>query len=488
MNLSKILSNINVLKRYNESTDIDIIDITEDSRKVSVGSIFVAINGDKTDGHKYINQAVERGASVIVYQNEIELKEEKSVIYIKVKDTHKALSLMSCNFYDNPSKKLKLVGVTGTNGKTTIATLLYKIHCSAGFNVGLISTVCNYICEKELPSTYTTPAPMMLNYLLSEMVNNGCTYAFMEVSSHAADQDRIFGLDFDGAIFTNLTRDHLDYHKTVDNYLLSKKKFFDNLKSDAFALTNIDEKTAMVMLQNTRASKYTYAINTIADFTARILENHIDSTLITINDVELIVRLIGKFNIYNLLAVYSASVLLGMDKEYALQLLSHLMPVSGRFQTFVSPKRGYTAIVDYAHTPDALENVITAIRNLIGDKNIITVVGCGGDRDPGKRPMMAKVSLQLSNKVILTSDNPRTEDPDKIIEDMKFGLSEDLLCRAISITNRREAIKVACSLAHSGDIVLIAGKGHETYQEIMGVKYDFDDREEVQRVFETEGK
>lgn len=407
---------------------------------------------------------------------------------VKVEDSHKAFALMACNFYGNPSKHIKLVGVTGTNGKTTIATLLYKLHMAAGYKVGLLSTVCNYVNNQEIPATHTTPASMQLNKLLRIMVDSGCTYAFMEVSSHSVEQQRIVGLDFDGAIFTNLTRDHLDYHKSVDNYLKAKKKFFDNLKSEAFALTNLDEKTAMVMLQNTKAHKYTYALKSIADFTTHILERYIDSTLITINEKELVVRLIGEFNIYNLLAVYSASVLLGMQEDKALSLLSCLTSVAGRFQTFISPSKGYMAIVDYAHTPDALKNVISTIRPLIKKGNIITVIGCGGDRDSGKRPMMAKVSLELSDKVILTSDNPRTENPDNIISDMKQGIEEDLLCKSLSITNRKEAIKTACSLAKKGDAVLIAGKGHETYQEIMGVKYDFDDREVVKEVFSYEKK
>lgn len=466
------------------NTDLEIEYISEDSRNINNSYAFVAINGDKVNGHDYIEKAIINGAVAIVCQD-IPCVLNDSTTYIQVENTYKALSVMATNYYDFPSRNMKVVGVTGTNGKTTIATLLYRMHILAGYKAGLISTVCNYINGKELPSTHTTPGALALQKLMREMADAGCQYVFMEVSSHACHQYRICGIDFDGAIFTNLTRDHLDYHKTVNNYINAKKMFFDGLKSTAFALTNIDEKTGGVMLQNTKAKKITYSLHSNSDFYARILENHIDCTLISINNREVMIQLLGEFNVYNILAVYSASVLLGMDEEKALSILSTLTPVSGRFQTFVS-NRKYTVIVDYAHTPDALENVLGTIKTIINGGDIITVVGCGGDRDKGKRPIMAKVSLELSDKVILTSDNPRSENPEDIINDMKEGIDDDLLSKSLSITNRKEAIKTACLLAKSGDIILIAGKGHETYQEINGVKYDFDDREVVKEIFNNE--
>lgn len=483
MKLSDLLKGID-FRCIDGDIDVEIVYITEDSRSVAQGYVFVAINGDKTNGHEYIEQAIKNGAVAIVCQ-ELPQNINNDITYIVVENSYKALACMANNYYGCPSKDMKVVGVTGTNGKTTIATLLYRLHMLAGHKSGLISTVCNYIGDREVKATHTTPGAIELQRLMREMADDGCRYVFMEVSSHACHQFRIHGIDFDGAIFTNLTRDHLDYHKTVDNYLNAKKMFFDDLKREAFALTNIDEKTGNVMLQNTKAKKVTYSLHSLSDFHARILENHIDSTLVSINDKDVVIRLLGEFNVYNILAVYASSVLLGMDKDEALGLLSMLTPVSGRFQTFIS-KRKYTVIVDYAHTPDALKNVLSTIKSIAKNGNIITVVGCGGDRDKGKRPIMAKVSLDNSDKVIFTSDNPRTENPDDIINDMKCGIEDSLLSKSISITNRKEAIKTACMLAKSGDVILIAGKGHETYQEINGVKYDFDDREIVKEIFNNE--
>ena len=404
---------------------------------------------------------------------------EGKCTFVLVKDSAVALGKLIAQWYDNPSDKLILVGVTGTNGKTTIATLLYNMFRKMGHKVGLISTVCNYIDAEAVPTEHTTPDPLTLHALMARMVAAGCEYAFMEVSSHAIDQKRISGLSFNGGIFTNLTRDHLDYHKTVENYLKAKKKFFDDLPASAFALTNLDDKSGMVMLQNTKAKKLTYSLRTLADFKGKILESHFDGTELLINNREVSVQFVGRFNAYNLLAVYGAAVALGKEPEEILITLSTLHSVAGRFETIRSPK-GFTVIVDYAHTPDALTNVLNGIHEVLdGNGKVITVVGCGGNRDKGKRPMMAKEAVRLSDQVILTSDNPRFEEPDSIIEDMVAGLSTADMDKTLCITDRKQAIKTAITLAQKGDVVLVAGKGHEDYQEVKGIKHHFDDRETV---------
>jgi UDP-N-acetylmuramoyl-L-alanyl-D-glutamate--2,6-diaminopimelate ligase len=462
----------------------DVTGIHADSRKIQPGYLFVAVKGVQSDGHDYIEKAIENGAKAIVCQVLPE-KQHADVQYIKVEDSAEALGEIASRWNDEPSKKLQLIGVTGTNGKTTIATLLYTMFRKLGYKVGLLSTVCNYINDKAVPATHTTPDAIELNNLLAQMVEAGCDYAFMEVSSHSVVQKRIAGLQFKGGIFTNLTRDHLDYHPTFEDYRDAKKAFFDSLPADAFALTNKDDKNGMFMLQNTKANKQTYSVLSLADFKGRIIETHIEGTLMSINNKEVATQFVGKFNVYNLLAVYGAAVLLEQNPDDVLVSLSTLHPVAGRFQTFRSPE-GYTAIVDYAHTPDALTNVLNAIHEVAaGRGNIITVVGCGGNRDKGKRPIMAKESAKLSNRVILTSDNPRFEEPEDIISDMFAGLTEDDIKKTIKITDRKEAIRTACMLAQTGDVILIAGKGHEDYQEIKGVKYHFDDREVVQEIFKS---
>jgi UDP-N-acetylmuramoyl-L-alanyl-D-glutamate--2,6-diaminopimelate ligase len=464
-----------------ENKNLSISGIHSDSRKIKEGYLFVAVKGTQSDGHSFIGKAIENGAKVIVCQDlpEVTLPE---ITYIRVEDSADALGRLASAWNGEPSKKLILVGVTGTNGKTTIATLLYTLFRRLGYKAGLLSTVCNYINDREIPATHTTPDAIELNGLLAQMAEEGCQYVFMEVSSHAIDQKRISGLQFQGGIFTNLTRDHLDYHVTFEAYRDAKKGFFDMLPSDAFALVNKDDKNGLFMLQNTRAEKQTYSFKTLADFKGRILESHFDGTLMTINDREVLTQFVGKFNAYNLLAVYGGAVLLKQNPDEVLVLLSTLQSVAGRFQTFRSPD-GYTAIIDYAHTPDALTNVLNAIHEVLeGNGKILTVVGCGGNRDKGKRPIMAKEAVRLSDRVILTSDNPRFEEPDDIINDMVAGL--DLLERkkAVCITDRKEAIRTACLLAQTGDVILIAGKGHEDYQEVKGVKHHFDDREIVKEI------
>lgn len=461
---------------------IEIKDIQSDSRKVGQGTLFVAVKGTAADGHTFIPAAIEKGAVAIVCEEEPAFAGPHPVI-IRVKDSAEALGLLLSEWYGRPSEKLTLVGVTGTNGKTTIATLLYEMFRMMGHAVGLISTVCNYIDGEAVPTEHTTPDPHTLQALLARMVEAGCTYAFMEVSSHAIDQKRISGLVFDGGIFTNLTRDHLDYHLTVENYLKAKKKFFDDLPATAFALTNVDDKVGEVMLQNTAATKLTYSLRTLADFKGKILESHFEGTELVFNGKEVVVHFVGRFNVYNLLAVYGAAVALGKEPEEALLVLSALRPVSGRFETIRSP-RGYTAIVDYAHTPDALTNVLNGIAEVLdGNGRILTVVGAGGNRDKGKRPLMAKEAARLSDQVILTSDNPRFEEPEEIINDMVAGLSPADLEHTLCITDRAQAIKTATMLAQKGDVILIAGKGHEDYQDIKGVKHHFDDREKVKEIF-----
>lgn len=466
-------------------TDKVITGIQADSRSVVEGNLFVAVRGTAVDGHTYIAGAIEQGAVAIVCE-EIPAGLESTCSFIQVKDSADALGKLASAWYGFPSEQLMLVGVTGTNGKTTTATLLYSLFRKLGYKTGLLSTVCNYIDNEAVPTEHTTPDPLTLHALLARMVDAGCEYAFMEVSSHAVDQRRISGLHFDGAIFTNLTRDHLDYHKTVDNYLKAKKTFFDNLPATAFALTNMDDKAGPVMLQNTAAKKLTYSLRTLADFKAKILESHFEGTDLLINDREVMVHFVGRFNTYNLLAVYGAAVALGEEPEDILIGLSTLQSVSGRFETIRSVL-GYTAIVDYAHTPDALSNVLNGIHEVLeGSGRVITVVGAGGNRDKGKRPLMAKEAVDKSDQVILTSDNPRFEEPDAIIQDMVAGLSASDMQRTLCITDRTQAIKTAIMLAKKGDVILIAGKGHEDYQDVKGVKHHFDDREKVQEIFKTQ--
>lgn len=464
------------------SDKIEINGIEIDSRKIKDGNAFIAIKGTQTDGHDYISKAIELGAKAIVCEKLPESIAE-GVSYAIFNDTEDAVGKIATTFYGNPTEKLDLVGVTGTNGKTTIATLLYNMFRAFGYKVGLISTVCNYIDGEAIPTEHTTPDPITLNQLLGRMADEGCKYAFMEVSSHSVAQKRIGGLKFAGGIFTNLTRDHLDYHKTVENYLKAKKAFFDGLPKTAFALTNADDKNGMVMVQNTKAKVATYSLRTMADFKGKVLEDGFEGMLLDINNTEVNVQFIGRFNAYNLLAVYGAANLIGKKPENILLQLSTLKPVSGRFDSLRSPE-GYTAIVDYAHTPDALTNVLDAIHDVLkGRGKVITVVGAGGNRDKGKRPIMAKESVRQSDKVIITSDNPRFEEPQDIINDMLAGLNKDEMKKVVAITDRKEAIRTACMMASQGDVILIAGKGHENYQDIKGVKYHFDDKEIVREIF-----
>lgn len=468
-------------------TGVTITGVQSDSRKVEEGSLFVAVCGTAFDGHAFIENAIRQGAGAIVCEEipvvAAELVARYQPVFVRVNDSADALGRLLSRWWGDPSSRLTLVGVTGTNGKTTIATLLYEMFRKMGHKVGLLSTVCNYIDGEAVPTDHTTPDPVTLQALLARMVEAGCTYAFMEVSSHAVDQRRISGLNFAGGIFTNLTRDHLDYHKTVENYLKAKKKFFDRLPASAFALTNADDKSGLVMLQNTAARRLTYSLRTPADFKGRIIESRFDGTELQVNGREVIVPFVGRFNAYNLLAVYGAAVTLGKDPEEVLIVLSTLHSVAGRFETIASP-RGYTAIVDYAHTPDALANVLNSIREVLDGKGrILTVVGAGGNRDKGKRPLMACEAAKGSDRVILTSDNPRFEEPEVIIEEMAAGLAAADKERTLCITDRAEAIKTAAMLAAKGDVILVAGKGHEDYQEVKGVKHHFDDREKLRELF-----
>lgn len=464
---------------------VEVTGIEIDSRCIKQGGLFVAVRGTVTDGHKYISKAVEQGALAVVCEALPEQCQD-SVAYIVVEDTEEIVGVLATTFYGNPTSKLKLVGVTGTNGKTTIATVLYNLFRKLGYKAGLLSTVCNYIDSELVPTDHTTPDPITLNRLLARMVDAGCEYAFMEVSSHSVVQHRIAGLTFVGGVFTNLTRDHLDYHKTFENYLKAKKMFFDNLPSNAFALTNIDDRNGLVMLQNTKAEKHTYSVQSMADFKARILESHFEGMMLEINNEEVAVQFVGRFNVQNLLAIYGTAVLLGEDSHEVLVALSALRPVSGRFETMRSPV-GYTAIVDYAHTPDALVNVLETIHDVLdGNGKVITVVGAGGNRDKGKRPIMAKETARLSDRLVITSDNPRFEDPQDIINDMMAGLNQEEAARTICIADRKEAIRTACMMAQNGDVVLVAGKGHETYQEINGVKHHFDDKEVILNIFNNQ--
>ncbi len=477
MQIEEIIKGIDVVSLTAEKSPV-ISNIEFDSRKVKSGSLFVAMKGYNSDGHGFIDAAVAAGASAVICET-LPDNRDKSICWIKTGDSARALGFAASNYFGNPSSLLKLVGVTGTNGKTTIATLLYRMFMGLGYKCGLFSTVCNYINSKELPATHTTPDPVQLNRLLSEMVKEGCDYAFMEVSSHSVDQQRIAGLKFDGGIFTNLTHDHLDYHKTFNNYLAAKKSFFDSLTAGAFALVNIDDSNGRVMLQNCKARHYTFSVRGMADYRCRIIEQGFEGMELKMQGEEVWTRFIGDFNASNLLAVYAASELLGATRKEILTILSNLHPVAGRLEV-VKSTGGLTGIVDYAHTPDALLNVIDTINKIReGSMQLITVVGAGGDRDRTKRPKMAAISAEGSSKIILTSDNPRTEDPEKILDEMESGITPELKRKTLRISDRREAIKTAVMLANPGDVILIAGKGHETYQEVMGVKHHFDDREEL---------
>lgn len=483
--LSDLLSAIEV-EQIIGSDSKEITSLECDSRKIKLGSLFVAVRGYNVDGHKFIPLVTLAGAAAIVCE-ELPERLESNVTYIKVTNSAVALGFLASQWWGNPSRKLHLVGVTGTNGKTTTATLIYEMARMMGYKAGLLSTVCNYIDSEAVPTNQTTPDPLTLNKLLHRMVVAGCTYAAMEVSSHAAHQHRIAGLKFAGGVFTNLTRDHLDYHKTVEAYLSAKKSFFDNLSSDAFALTNIDDKVGLVMLQNCDAKRRTYSLRANADFMGRVIESRLDGTLMSFNGHEVETLFTGRYNAYNLTAVYGTATMLGWDAEKILVDMSRLVPVAGRFQTIHSPA-GVTAVVDYAHTPDAVVNVLQAIREVTGhDHNIITVVGAGGNRDKGKRPIMAREAAMRSDRVVLTSDNPRDEEPEEILREMEAGLdTPELRANVLSITDRKEAIRTAVMLAKAGDVVLIAGKGHENYQEVKGVKHHFDDCEVVKEIFDTQ--
>ncbi|MBE7176981.1 MAG: UDP-N-acetylmuramoyl-L-alanyl-D-glutamate--2,6-diaminopimelate ligase [Mucilaginibacter polytrichastri] len=470
------------LTEVNGNTGVEITAVVSDSRRASAGSLFVAVRGTQTDGHQYLDQVAEKGVAAIICE-QLPEKKHSEISYIVTSDSAKALGEAASNFFGNPSAKLKLVGITGTNGKTTIATLLYQLFRDLGYKCGLISTVENRVHETIVPSTHTTPDPLALNSLLQDMVDAGCDYAFMEVSSHAVAQQRIAGLAFSGGIFSNLTHDHLDFHKTFDAYLKAKKAFFDHLPKTAFALTNADDKNGAVMLQNTLAHKKSYGLKNMADFRGRILENLFSGLHMNTDGEDVYYRLVGSFNAYNLLAVYAAAMLLDQDKAKVLTALSRLKGAEGRFDYIISPS-GVTGIVDYAHTPDAVQNVLETIRNIRkGTEQVITIIGCGGDRDKAKRPVMAQVACDWSDKVILTSDNPRSEDPAAIIRDMQAGVTPTNERKVLSIADRREAIRTATHLAQSGDIILLAGKGHEKYQEISDVRHPFDDKYELAEQF-----
>ena len=484
MKLSDLLKNTAPLRIVGDA-EVEITGVQIDSRRVAPGNLFVAMRGTQADGHAFMSKAVAQGAAAVLCE-ELPGEPAEGVTYVVVASTEEAAGPVATLFYGDPSRKLKLVGVTGTNGKTTIATLLYEMFRRMGHKCGLLSTVCNYIDGERLAATHTTPDPIELNSLLSRMADAGCEYAFMECSSHAIAQKRIGGLAFAGGIFTNLTRDHLDYHKTFENYRDAKKAFFDALPKEAFALTNADDKNGMVMVQNTRAAVKTYSTRTMADFRARIIECHFEGMYLEVDGREVGVQFIGKFNVSNLLAVYGAAVLLGKQPEDVLVVMSTLHSVSGRLEPIRSPE-GFTAIVDYAHTPDALANVLAAIHEVLGGKGrVITVCGAGGNRDKGKRPLMAQEAVRRSDTVIITSDNPRFEEPQDIIADMLAGLDAQQMKKVVSIVDRREAIRAACMMARKGDVVLVAGKGHEDYQEVKGVKHHFDDREEIRKVLNLE--
>ena len=486
INLKEILWKV-AIEAVNGSTDVAIEKMEFDSRKISNNDVFIAIRGTISDGHDFIETAINKGAIAIICDTFPEII-VPGITYIQVKDTNKAMAFMAANYFENPSQKLKLVGITGTNGKTTVASLLYQLFQKAGYKVGLLSTVKILVGTKEYKATHTTPDSITINHYLKEMVDEGIEYCFMEVSSHGIHQKRTEGLQFAGGVFTNLSHDHLDYHPTFSEYRDVKKSFFDNLPKTAFALSNSDDKNGSVMLQNTAARKLTYALKTYSDYKAQILENQLSGLLLKINDNEVWVRLIGTFNAYNLLAIYGTAVELGLESLEVLRLLSELESVSGRFQFIVS-KGNITAIVDYAHTPDALENVLKTINDIrTKNEQLITVVGCGGDRDKTKRPIMADIASTLSDRIIITSDNPRTENPETIIAEMEQGVAPQNFKKTVSISDRKQAIKAACQLAQANDIILIAGKGHETYQEINGVRHDFDDMKIVKEMLDQLGK
>lgn len=479
--LSDILKSIET-KNIIGNTELPITSIIFDSRKVNAGCVFVAVEGTQVDGHKYIDKALESGAKVVVCQ-QIPENIHDEITYVEVESSSKAMGEMASAFYGNPSSKLKLIGVTGTNGKTTTVTLLYNLVKKLGYKVGLLSTVRNYINDDVIEATHTTPDAVQMNKLMKQMVDAGCEFCFMEVSSHAIDQNRIAGLEFSGGLFTNITHDHLDYHKTFAEYIKAKKKFFDDLKPETFALINTDDKNGSVMVQNTKAKVQKYAVRSAADFKAKIIESHFEGSMLNIDNMDVWTYFVGRFNAYNVVSVYACAVMLGFNKEEILTAISEMKPVEGRFETLRS-QNGITAIVDYAHTPDALLNVLNAINDIRkDDQELITVVGAGGDRDKTKRPEMAKIATENSGKVILTSDNPRTEDPNSILDDMKKGIPVELKRKVLTIVDRKEGIRTACLLAKKGDIILVAGKGHETYQEINGVKHHFDDREIVRENF-----
>jgi UDP-N-acetylmuramoyl-L-alanyl-D-glutamate--2,6-diaminopimelate ligase len=487
MKLQDILYKVS-LRSVVGKTDIEVEDIQVDSRRIKKGSVFVAVKGAAADGHQFIDKAVESGAVAVVCEV-MPSPAKESIVYVQVENSSAAAGYMANNFFGQPSEKMKIVGVTGTNGKTTIATLLYKLFTSLGYKCGLLSTVENHIGNKIVPATHTTPDAISLNSLLKQMADEGCTHVFMEASSHAIQQHRITGLRFAGGLFSNITHDHLDYHKSFDEYIRVKKTFFDSLPSSAFAISNADDKRGGVMLQNTHARKYFYSLKTLAEFKGKIIENSLTGLVMDVNGQEVHFRLIGEFNAYNLLAVYGAAVCLNEDKHEVLRNLSVLTGAEGRFDYMVSAKNKIIAIVDYAHTPDALLNVLATIKKLKkGFEQVITVVGCGGDRDKTKRPVMAEVACEHSDKVIFTSDNPRSEDPVQIIKDMEEGVTIAAKRKYISIADRKEAIKTAINLAKQEDIILIAGKGHEKYQEIKGVKYNFDDKKVVKEIFDVLGR
>ena len=472
--LKDILYKVSITEMIGRA-DTEVSSLCFDSRKAEKGAAFIAVRGTESDGHRFIAQAADSGAHVVICE-ELPAVTSPAVTYVKVADSAKALGMMAANFFEHPSSQLKLVGITGTNGKTTVATLLFQLFRDLGYKVGLLSTVQNHINDEIIPATHTTPDPIALNSLLSDMVESGCDYCFMEVSSHAVAQSRIEGLTFAGGVFTNLTHDHLDFHHTFSAYLKAKKQFFDGLDNSAFALTNIDDKNGLVMLQNSKAHSKTYALKSIADFNAKIIENHFSGLLLDIDNEEVWFKMVGAFNAYNLLAVYATALLLDQDKSKVLTTLSRLTGAEGRFDYIRSPN-GVIGIVDYAHTPDAVQNVLSTVQDLRkGIEQVITVIGCGGDRDKTKRPVMAQVACDWSDKVILTSDNPRSEEPNAIIKDMEAGVSPVNKRKALSITDRKEAIRTACHLARPGDIIIVAGKGHEKYQEIKGVKTPFDDK------------
>lgn len=486
INLKDILWKV-AIEAVHGSTDVAIEKMKFDSRKVSENDVFIAIRGTISDGHEFIETAINKGAIAIICDSFPEII-VSGITYIKVNDTNKAMAFMAANYFENPSQKLKLIGITGTNGKTTIASLLFQLFQKAGFKTGLLSTVKIVVDTNEYKATHTTPDSISINHYLNEMVIAGVEYCFMEVSSHGIHQKRTEGLHFNGGVFTNLSHDHLDYHATFSEYRDVKKSFFDYLPKTAFALSNIDDKNGSVMLQNTNARKLTYALKTYADYKAQILENQLSGLLLKINDNEVWVRLIGTFNAYNLLAIYGTAVESGMESLEVLRLLSELESVSGRFQYIISDGK-ITAIVDYAHTPDALENVLKTINDIrTKNEQLITVVGCGGDRDKTKRPVMAGIAADLSDKIIITSDNPRTENPETIIEEMEAGVAPHNYKKTVSIVDRKQAIKTACQLAQANDIILIAGKGHETYQEINGVRHDFDDMKIVKEMLDQLNK